>query len=437
VFIYAGLGSIAPAYSLPKAPRAAATSGMQAVATSGQASQPTPGQAATAGGRLPLTLRVKAPARPTAAHTAVPRGAKTGSAGGRTRMPTGASESVPAGTGKVRLFAHPGNPDALASAASAAASARLVDPRSGRAGHPLPLRRGSVVAKGTVLGHVRVPLGARDGHLRFAIRPAGDQGTVDPRPILQSWVQLDAALHPQGARGETELLGATASGVFLLSKSELEGAVLSDPGIGIYPCGRKDVASGAVDKRVLVLLAFLSRIGLKPTVSALRCGHSEYAASGSVAEHYAADAVDISQINGIPIAGHQGAGTITDRTIRALLTLQGEFVPHQIISLMRYPGASNTQATPGYWNHIRVGFRPARATVTLSPTVAARTAHSAGSGRPAPSPMVVSDNLDTTQWNQLMMRIAGLPTPTVAVKPSSSALRDPNGLGRELPVKQH
>ena len=156
--------------------------------------------------------------------------------------------------------------------------------------------------------------------------------------------------------------------------------MLSDPGIQIYACGRQDIASGAIDKRVLAVLAFLSRIGLKPTVSALACGHSEMTVSGYVSEHYTGDAVDISAINGTPIADHQGAGTITDLTIRALLTLQGEFVPHQIISLMQYPGAPNTLAMPEHWNHIHVGFRPAAGDVALS-----RRAPPRPRTRPAPA----------------------------------------------------
>ncbi len=83
--------------------------------------------------------------------------------------------------------------------------------RSGHASHVLPLRVGSIVAKGTVLARVQVPFGARDGHLRFAIRPAGDPNTVDPDPILASWMQLNAALNPQGVKGESNLIGATAT----------------------------------------------------------------------------------------------------------------------------------------------------------------------------------------------------------------------------------
>ena len=206
-----------------------------------------------------------------------------------------------------------------------------------------------------------------------------------------------------------------------MSKGELERTVLSDPGISIYQCGRQDIASGAIDKRVLAVLAFLSRTGLKPTVSALRCGHSEMTVSGYVSEHYTGDAVDISAINGIPIAGHQGAGTITDLTIRTLLTLQGEFVPHQIISLMQYPGAANTLAMPEHWDHVHVGFRPTAAETPLN----GQAAHSAGAGRGAPTPVVAPSDLSTTQWNQLVTRIGALPAPKVSLKRSRAAIKDP------------
>jgi hypothetical protein len=70
---------------------------------------------------------------------------------------------------------------------------------------------GSVVSQGTVLGHLRLPAGAKDGHMRFAIRPAGDAGTIDPRPIFAGWKQLYAAEHPQGARSDTSLRAARTS----------------------------------------------------------------------------------------------------------------------------------------------------------------------------------------------------------------------------------
>jgi murein DD-endopeptidase MepM/ murein hydrolase activator NlpD len=404
VFTYAGLGSIASHYPKPKAPKAKnAASSLPALADAAEAKPTLP---ATAGRHAPVTLKVKTPKAKHAPSSAVP------------------SEPTSAPTGKVRLFAHPGNPDALASAAAKSKRAA----RSNRAGRLLPLRAGSIVSKGTVLGRVRTPAGALDGHLRFAVRPGGDQSTVDPRPILANWQQLGLALHPQGANnGEADLLGATASGVFLMSQEELQRTVLSDPGIDIYQCGREDIAKGAIDKRVLAVLAYLSRINLKPTVSALECGHSEMTVSGFVSEHYTGDAVDISAINGIPIAGHQGAGTITDLTIRTLLTLQGEFVPHQIISLMKYPGAPNTLAMPEHWNHIHVGFRPAAGEAPQTNGTSAGAAHAASAAKKAPAPVIVPSDLSTTQWNQLVARIGSLPAPKVAAKPSSSAIKDSKG----------
>ncbi len=425
VFTYADLGSIARSYRPPRAPclvpalpPTAADAGAGA-----QGHVPASLQPAADAGDLPLTLAVKTPGRHAAAVAARSEGCSAGTAGGELPPPAGSSKSPAAGSGKARLYAHPGNPDELAADATAAADgAERLNPRSVHAGNSLLLRRGSLVTRGTVLGHVRRPLGARDGHLRFAIRPAGDQNTIDPRPILQSWVQLDAALHPQGASEEADMVGATASGVFLLSESELERAVLSDPDISLSGCWSRDVASGATDKRVLAVLAFLSRVGLKPTVSGLHCVSSLQAVSADASTRQAGDAVDISRINGIPIAGHQGAGSVTDRTIRTLLTFKGEFMPHEIISLMRYPGASNTLARAEEWDEIRIGFRPAGATVRLGR--AAPATSTPGSAQAASSAPDLSGHLSSAQWNKLITRIVGLRAPTVAVTPSSSAIRD-------------
>jgi hypothetical protein len=407
VFTYAGLGSIAPRYRLPKPPRVAGLSAAGLAAAAG--SEPAPGRGADASSQQPITLHVTArPRKPSGADA---RGARASSR---------SASSAGAPLGKVRLFAHPGNPDALALVAPSS-GARAA---AGTPGRTLPLRAGAIVAKGTALGHVRTPAGARDGHLRFAIRPAGDLGSVDPRPILKNWSQLGSALHPQGSRGETDLLGATASGVFLLSKADLERDVLSDPGIGLDACSRHDVASGAIDRRVLAVLAFLSRSGLKPTVGALRCGNGSAAASAPNAGHFSGNAVDISAIDGIPIEGHQGPGTVTDVTIRTLLTLRGEFAPLHIISLMQYPGEAHTLASSEGGDHIHIGFLPIAAAAQPSPAAAAAVAHSSRRGRPAPSPLLVGGELSSSQWNQLITHIATLHAPTVAVKRSSSAIPD-------------
>jgi Transglycosylase SLT domain len=409
IFTYAGLGSIAPSYRLPSPAREPVK---VPVADISDGQEPAPSQPATAGRQLPVTLHVKAQAPQTAPS--------------QDSIPAGSAESAPAGMGKVRLFAHPGNPDAIAAAGAEAAQARLASEQDAAAGQVQALRRGSVVAEGTVLGHVRVPPRAKDGHLRFAIRPAGDSTTVDPRAILSNWVQLDAALHPQGAKGESKLLGATANEVFLLSKRELEREVLSDPGITMSACSRSEVTAGAIDRRVLAVLAFLSRSELAPTVGTLRCGGPKHDISGYVSVDHLGDGATISHIDGAPIAAHQGSGSITDTTIRTLLALPAGFVPDQIVSLMEYPHNPRTIARPDHADYIEIDFRPAPKPVGAvgSSTAEATVAHSAGAGPIAPSPLAVSGELTAAQWDQLFARIAALPAPKVATKPSSSAIAD-------------
>jgi hypothetical protein len=263
--------------------------------------------------------------------------------------------------------------------------------------------------------------------MRFAIRPAGDAGTIDPRPILESWRALNAATHPRGARGGAGLIGATAEDVFLLSGDELRRAVLSDPGIGLDACARTDVATGTVDRRVLAALAFLSRSGLKPTVAGLACAPEPHGRRTSATGRRRASAVQITHVNSIAVAGHQGAGTITDLTIRTLLTIQGKAAPERIVSLMRYPGAPTTEASARRADSIEIG--PQQLPLPPSPAAGTRAAHSAATGRTAaaPAPGVLSPQLSFSEWNSLIARAGALPVPTISRRPSSAAIRDPRG----------
>src|SRR6185312_10445486 len=124
---------------------------------------------------------------------------------------------------------------------------------------------------------------------------------------------------------------------------------------------------------------------------------------GNVSEHATGNAVDISAIGGVPIAGHQGPGSITDTAIRKLLTLQGSMKPHQIISLMSYPGADNAIAKADHFDHIHVGFLPAGAV----------SASLAGS---------LSSSITPSQWIKLIARLGEIPDPSVASGRSAAAL---------------
>jgi hypothetical protein len=192
----------------------------------------------------------------------------------------------------------------------------------------------------------------------------------------------------------------------LMSKEALAQRVLANPRIEIYSCGRRDIEAGGIDRRVLATLEFLAASGLKPTVTSLHCGHSYLTATGNVSAHAAGAAVDIAMINGIPIIGHQGEGSITDITIRRLLMLQGTVKPNQIISLMTYKGTDNTLALGDHDDHIHVGFQPEYAPGT-------------------PAAKELASVLKPSQWVKLIDRLGQIDNPTVAKKPSKYAINVP------------
>src|SRR6476660_9138103 len=185
-----------------------------------------------------------------------------------------------------------------------------------------------------------------------------------------------------------------------MSKEELQKRVLNDDRIKIYSCGRRDIEAGGIDRRVLATLVFLTANGLQPTVSSLHCGHGYMTASGNVSEHSSGSAVDIAAINGTPVVGHQGEGSITDTTIRKLLALQGTMKPHQIISLMTYPNADNTLALADHYDHIHIGFHPLT----------------------GPGAQKFDSVLKPDQWNKLIDRLKTLDNPVVPLKASKYAL---------------
>ena len=225
------------------------------------------------------------------------------------------------------------------------------------------LKPGSKVIAGTILGRIGRTEQKMAPHMLFEVRPAGRGAPrIDPKPILDGWKLLESTAIYRAA-GKNPFWGPDSKNpsigqILLMSKEALQHRVLTDPAIDIYDCGRRDIQAGGIDRRVLATLEFLSASGLKPTVSALHCGHSFLTTSGNVSEHSSGNAVDIAAINGIPILGHQGPGSITDITIRRLLTLQGTMKPHQIISLMTFDGADNTLSLPDHNDHIHVGFQP-------------------------------------------------------------------------------
>jgi murein DD-endopeptidase MepM/ murein hydrolase activator NlpD len=270
-----------------------------------------------------------------------------------------------------------------------------------------PLHAGVQVIAGTVLGHVGASSGS-EPHVLFQIRPAGTGAPpIDPKPILDGWVALENTSIFR-AKGENPFLATspTTGQVLLESKQQLEPQVLHDGGIRLGACGRQAVQSASVDKRVLAMLEYLSVSGLKPTVSGLRCAGSTPAAlAANAAVSSSGESIDITAINGIPLAGHQGQGSIADTAVRKLLMLQGASRPQRIVSEMSYPGAAVAVASPGARDAIHVSFS----------SLAAAGARAAGLGSAALSP---------GEWVKLIARLGEIPDPTVTRAPSSAAIRD-------------
>jgi Transglycosylase SLT domain/Peptidase family M23 len=273
------------------------------------------------------------------------------------------------------------------------------------------LKPGSKVIAGTILGRIGRTEQKMAPHMLFEVRPAGRGAPrIDPKPILDGWKLLESTAIYRAA-GKNPFWGPDSKNpsigqILLMSKEALQHRVLTDPSVKVYDCGRRDIRAGEIDRRVLATLEFLAASGLKPTVTALHCGHSYYTTSGNVSEHSSGNAVDIAAINGIPILGHQGPGSITDITIRRLLTLQGSMKPHQIISLMTFDGADNTLSLPDHADHIHVGFQP----LFGSNDKLGRQLNAV---------------LKPDQWAKLMKRLGRIDNPAVPIKPSKYAIKVP------------
>ena len=278
-----------------------------------------------------------------------------------------------------------------------------------------PLKAGSIVVAGTILGRIGGPSQNVASHLYFTIRPAGKKAPlIDPKPILDGWKLLEATAVYRAA-GVDPFFGPgaknpTVGQVLLMSKEQLTERVLQDPHVQIYNCGRRDIAAGLIDRRVLATIEFLvasgldpdvSRPGVRPQRSPARTGTDAAGATGS--------SVDISKINNIPILGHQGPGSITDID---------DPPPAHPPGLRCSPTRSSAT-----W--------PTRARATRSRCPTTRTA-SRSPSRPttAPtrsSPSEIKSILQPGQWVQLINRISQIPEPVVPIAPSKYAIRTHTG----------
>ena len=280
-----------------------------------------------------------------------------------------------------------------------------------------PLKEGSEVIAGTVLGRVG-KTGELAPHMHFQIQPAGRGAPrIDPKPILDGWKLLEATAIYRAAGQNPLTDGATTGQVLLMSKPQLIRRVLTDPRIETYACGREDIRTGQVDRRVLAMLEYLAERGFRLTITSLKCGHGFYTASGNVSHHSSGNAVDIAQINGIPVLGNQGRGSITEALVQDIMQLQGTMRPSQIISLMDF-SVDNTFAMGDHDDHVHVGYTPA-----------------SGPGSGGTSQQF-TQILKADQWERLIDRIGEIDNPSVPTAPSRYALPARDGHGEKSSKKR-
>ncbi|MDP9385894.1 MAG: lytic murein transglycosylase [Actinomycetota bacterium] len=412
-FTYAHLGKVAERYPAPKPTKV--TPAQVAKELELPKADPKPTKAASAGKK--------------AAARAVPgkerlsaRRSSAGAAPAPSAPQTPASDVVEAA--KERLFANPMRPDAqdaggaqqVFEAGGDVPGVTTVEGLSRLFGldrkdvQLKTLKVGSKVAAGTILG--RIGANTRRGmapHVLFETRPAGRGAPrIDPKPILDGWKLLESTAIYRAA-GKNPFFGRDAVNpsigqILLMSKDALAQRVINNPRIELYECGRRDIETSQIDRRVLATLEFLAASGLKPTVTSLRCGHSYLTASGNVSHHSSGNAVDIAKVNGIPIIGNQGKGSVTEITVQRLLTLQGTMKPDQIISLMKFKDTDNTYAMGDHDDHIHVGWQPMY-------------------GTNAKLAKQVNAALKPKQWIKLIDRLGSIDNPTVRTKPSQYSLK--------------
>jgi murein DD-endopeptidase MepM/ murein hydrolase activator NlpD len=269
-------------------------------------------------------------------------------------MPTGKEKRIPVNSENIRprLHALPGRVDESQREVEVPVDTVAAKGADGT------IKVGSRVIAGTVLARIGAGEDGIDPHINFAIRPAGKGAPrIDPKPILDGWKLLEATAIYR-AKGKNPLTAKlSGAGVLLLPKEMLARRVLADENIEVSDCDRFEIRAGQIDRRLLAALAYLSSQGFRLTITSMLCGrHGSITTSGNISNHSYGNAADIAMINGAPVLGNQGPGSITEDLLRAVLRLQGTMVPDELISLQELGGPSF--AMSDHADHVHIGYSP-------------------------------------------------------------------------------
>jgi hypothetical protein len=313
-------------------------------------------------------------------------------------MPSGKEKRVPVDSENIRPRLH-ALPQRVEDDERAEASDKV--DRAAARGADGTLKVGSKVIAGTVLARIGGGENGIDPHINFAIRPAGKGAPrIDPKPILDGWKLLEATAIYR-AKGKNPLTAKlSGAGVLLLPKEMLGRRVVADKRIELSDCDRVEIRAGQIDRRLLAALAYLSGQGFRMVVTSLLCGrHGSITTSGNISNHSFGGAADIAMIDGAPVLGNQGPGSVTEDLLRAVLRLQGTMVPDELISLQELGGPSF--AMGDHADHVHLGYSPV-------------------GGGAAEARFV--QLLKPDQWTRLTDRLERIDNPDVPTKPSKYSL---------------
>ena len=265
------------------------------------------------------------------------------------------------------------------------------------------LEKGSKVVAGTILGRVG-KTNELAPHLHFEIRPTGRGAPkIDPKPILDGWKLLEAtAIYRAAGKNPFAGTGVTTGQVLLMSKEQLIKRVLVNNRLELSACDLDYVRGGQIDRRILAAMEYLTARGYRLTITSMLCGReTSITTSGNVSNHSYGGAIDIAQINGIPVLGNQGPGTVAEALVRDTLELQGTMEPDEVISLMSFGGPSF--AMSDHHDHVHIGYRPT-------------------SGPASSLDKQFVQLLEPEQWERLIDQIGSIDNPTVPTDPSKYSL---------------
>ena len=252
-----------------------------------------------------------------------------------------------------------------------------------------PMRVGSRVLAGTILGRITAAHGKRRASLLFELRPAGQRYAIDARPFLDAWSQLQTIELHRVAYG-AQLFGADdhpvgAGALLVASQVDLARTVLEDRRVTVPGCERAAITSGGVDRRVLASLELLAGHRVNPTVSGAWCLNARSAAAAAAV---------LRTGNAVAIEAHATPATIGAEAARFARDV------HAV--------AGASVATNPARDLIMISFAPAHQPVAL----AASAAFTGGFA------------LSQARWATLDTRLSQITEPRLPTAISAAALRD-------------